>query len=290
MKKLIIFLLWPLIFFPASLWAGGPIIMNPGGQALSPTDSPTFAGISVGTSPVTFNDSTLVNDGTNILAQKNGTAAQIFRVYNTDPGANDEFLEINWQTVANNVLIRTGTAASGTARPLIFTYGGTTSTAANIPISALSPVTFANVNIGTAISTGRVAIATNGSITATSGTHYEFVALGDVAPTATSTLAFRPIAANFTVNYSNGTPGAGSWEAFSARVTETANPTGTNYFFHFLGGAAGATEVAALTSAGELSFAGISGDTDAKALCKKADDNIGTCSSLVGADGTCTCG
>ena len=41
---------------------------------------------------------------------------------------------------------------------------------------------------------------------------------------------------------------------------------------------------------GETKITGISGDGSGKAVCVKADGNLGTCSSAVGAAGTCTCG
>lgn len=42
--------------------------------------------------------------------------------------------------------------------------------------------------------------------------------------------------------------------------------------------------------AGDISVGGISGDGSGKAVCIKADGNLGTCSDAVGAGGTCTCG
>lgn len=44
-----------------------------------------------------------------------------------------------------------------------------------------------------------------------------------------------------------------------------------------------------LVNGGEVTFSGISGDTDGRALCKKADDNIGTCSDVPNGSGVCTC-
>ena len=41
--------------------------------------------------------------------------------------------------------------------------------------------------------------------------------------------------------------------------------------------------------AGELTFAGVRNDGTGKALCVKADKNIGTCTDAVGSGGTCTC-
>jgi hypothetical protein len=44
------------------------------------------------------------------------------------------------------------------------------------------------------------------------------------------------------INYSNATPGAGSYEALKIAVTETALPTGTNYLIRASAGAAGTTD------------------------------------------------
>lgn len=259
--------------------------MNPGGQALSPTDSPTFAGIAVGTGTITFNDSTLVNDGTNILAQKNGTNAQMFRVYKTNTNA--EWLEFNWQATADTAVIRTATNG-GTARTLALRYGGSTATAISIPIGNTGSVALAGSG---AVTTNAVGLVTVGgsSSASTSGALVGLNIFGGAAPTATSTLALTGLNITQTINYSNATPGAGTWKALNIAITETANPTGAKYMIFAAGGAAATTEVFSVTNAGELAFAGVSGDTDAKTLCKKADDTIGTCSSLVGADGTCTC-
>ena len=41
---------------------------------------------------------------------------------------------------------------------------------------------------------------------------------------------------------------------------------------------------------GEANISGISGDGTGKVVCIKSDGNLGTCSSAVGAGGTCTCG
>lgn len=44
-----------------------------------------------------------------------------------------------------------------------------------------------------------------------------------------------------------------------------------------------------MTSAGELNIVTISGDGSGKVVCIKSDGNLGTCTSAVGAGGTCTC-
>jgi hypothetical protein len=77
------------------------------------------------TSAVT-GDLVLARDAAGILAQRNGTAAQAFRVYNTDPvGGAKEWFEINWQpTGTNSVKIGTALAGGGMARPIDFVTGG----------------------------------------------------------------------------------------------------------------------------------------------------------------------
>lgn len=44
-----------------------------------------------------------------------------------------------------------------------------------------------------------------------------------------------------------------------------------------------------ITKTGEVTFAGVGADGTGKTLCVKADANIGTCTTVVGAGGTCTC-
>ena len=58
-------------------------------------------------------DLTLFRDAANILAQRNGTNAQTFRLYETDSGANDEYLELSAASGTN--LIRPQATGTGTA-------------------------------------------------------------------------------------------------------------------------------------------------------------------------------
>jgi hypothetical protein len=55
----------------------------------------------------------LIYDANHILAQRNGTNAQTFRIYETDSGANDEYLEIS--AAAGTNLIRPQATGTGTA-------------------------------------------------------------------------------------------------------------------------------------------------------------------------------
>jgi parallel beta-helix repeat protein len=67
----------------------------------------------------------LYNDASNVLALKNSTTAQAFRVYNTDDGAgNNEYLQMDWSS--NTGRIFTGKAGTGSNR--VFKFGANTST------------------------------------------------------------------------------------------------------------------------------------------------------------------
>ena len=71
--------------------------------------------LSFGTSGDTF----LTRDAANILAQRNSTNAQTFRLYNTYTDAsNYERLSIDWSTTANTATIVTQNAGTGSARNL----------------------------------------------------------------------------------------------------------------------------------------------------------------------------
>jgi hypothetical protein len=74
---------------------------------------------------IAFNNGDLVlaRDAANTLAQRNGTNAQIFRLYETDSGANDEYLEISAASGTN--LIRPQATGTGTAS--VVRYHTTTS-------------------------------------------------------------------------------------------------------------------------------------------------------------------
>lgn len=62
------------------------------------------------------NDVILTRDAANILAQRNGTTAQISRTYNTISGPDSEFFAIHWQ--ANICFLRTDVTGTATARQL----------------------------------------------------------------------------------------------------------------------------------------------------------------------------
>lgn len=69
----------------------------------------------------------LTSDGTDILAQRNGTNAQSFRVYNTYTDAsNYERGVFDWSTTANSLTIGTAAAGTGSTRALNISIGGST--------------------------------------------------------------------------------------------------------------------------------------------------------------------
>jgi hypothetical protein len=103
-------------------------------------------------------DVLLYRDAAGILAQRNGTAAQAFRVYNTFPGTTaNEWFEINWQpTGTNAVKIGTAHAGTGAARPIDFVTGGVVrmSIAATGGLSVAGAVTANNLITGNGLGGG----------------------------------------------------------------------------------------------------------------------------------------
>ena len=62
----------------------------------------------------------LIADAANVLAQRNSTTAQVFRVYNTYTDAsNYERFTISWADTANNISLISEKAGTGTARDII---------------------------------------------------------------------------------------------------------------------------------------------------------------------------
>ena len=70
-------------------------------------------------------DVVLTRDAPGILAQRNGTAKQVHRVYNTFLGTTaNEWGGFDWLTTANTLRIGTEHGGTGTARPIDFVTGG----------------------------------------------------------------------------------------------------------------------------------------------------------------------
>lgn len=263
-------------FISTPTFAGGPIIMSP------TIDS---------SSGITFTDSTLIREAANHLTQRNGTSAQTWSLVNTYTSAtNFERFDVIW---SSNTLILQNDRGSGggTARTMQIrtpgTDGGLGTALATFGTAVNGGLLFNASAASTANTLGRVDVGNNGGNTSTSGTSINLRVRENFAPTATSTMAARALSVEPTCNWSNGTPGAGSCTALYIDSTDTAMPTGSSYLIDARVGAAARFQV---DHSGEVSFAGISGDADTAALCKKADDTIGTCSTVVGATGLCTCG
>lgn len=71
-------------------------------------------------------DTILARDAANTLAQRNGTTAQTYRIYNTYTDAsNYERGVMDWATTANSLTIGTQNAGTGSARGIIFATGAT---------------------------------------------------------------------------------------------------------------------------------------------------------------------
>jgi hypothetical protein len=106
----------------------------------NPNDSVTVPNIGFGSGGGVLGtaDTFLTRDAANILAQRNSTSAQVFRVYNTFTDAsNYERGVIDWTTTSNTLSIGAQAAGTGTARDLAFIVGSHT------PISTL----FGGLNI-----------------------------------------------------------------------------------------------------------------------------------------------
>lgn len=104
---------------------------------LSPT---TDAGrLGFGAGGASAQDVFITRDAANISAQRNGTTAQTFRVYNTYTDAsNYERGVMDWTTTANTLTIGAQAAGSGTLRAVAF-VGGSTFTF-NQPISVVGAI------------------------------------------------------------------------------------------------------------------------------------------------------
>jgi hypothetical protein len=105
------------------LYVGSQFVAD-GSQARVPSNG--TIGFAPGTSAVSWADTTLARDAANTLAQRNGTNAQTFRLYNTFTDAsNFERGFMRW----NSNVLEIGTEAGGTgaARDLRLTSGGTSS-------------------------------------------------------------------------------------------------------------------------------------------------------------------
>ena len=100
-----------------SVGSSGALGLSAGGSNQNITLTPSGTGqIGIGSSDVL-----LARDAANTLALRNGTNAQMFRVYNTFDGTNGEFLGIGFQS--NFATIFTGKVGTGSERNLALGWG-----------------------------------------------------------------------------------------------------------------------------------------------------------------------
>ena len=174
-------------------------------------------------------DLILARDAAGILAQRNGTAKQALRVYNTNLSGAPEWAEFDWITSGGTNTLRIGTNLSGTgaARPIDFVTGGVvrmTIAAAgtvtvvgtiDVPTYSVAGVAFMS-HIGSAISIGHASLPLQmtGNRLTINGTTSAFPAIKrngtgiDIRLADDS--AFAPVKGKLTTdtNYTAGVPSA----------------------------------------------------------------------------------
>lgn len=204
----------------------------------------------------------------NTLAQRNGTTAQAFNLYNTYTDAsNYERLELQWGLAANIATILTGAAGTGSYDRELKIGSRDSSTVASyirfVPASrVIAAYSFATVSTNSVSTSGTAASSFDlfgTTRTSTSGTNQILRLTQSFAPTATSTALSYGLHIVPTINYSAGTPGAGSYEALKIAVTETALPTGQNYLVRASAGAAGTTDIFTISNTGLVDILGSTG-------------------------------
>lgn len=263
------------VTLPASLASviggGATSIIGTAGQitASAPTGAVTLSlpnpltppgTLAMGSNPITFTDATLLRDGAaNILAQRNSTSAQIFRLYNTwTDASNGEWVELNWAAAANTPILRAAMNGSGVARVLTIAYPNTSTAAVMVPAAVNGQLDLARIGVGaTNNSGGTVRIGGSANFIGTTGTGVVLNVAQGVNVGTTSTLAHVSVLIGPTINYSAATPGAGSYTALKVAVTEQNLPTGQNYIIQALAGAAAATAIFSVTNKGVMALAGV---------------------------------
>lgn len=158
--------------------------------------------------------------------------------------------------IQSNVFrIGTDKGGTGTLMPTVVDYGNTGTQAINVPTANTTAIQLALGSLTTVVD-GQVTIAGGINDTSTTGTGSVLKISPNWNPTSTSTAVHRGIYINPTVNYSNGTPGAGSYELIRGSVIETGLPTGTSYLLRLSAGAAGTTDKITGDNAGNMMIAG----------------------------------
>lgn len=144
-----------------------------------------------------------------------------------DEDTNPEFFEMGWHVSSNNFVLRTNKLGSGTVRPYHLFYPASTAGAVSIPTTTAGTIAIANIGSTGGVSVARVSLATT-SCSSAAGTDIGVSITTSWAPSSTSTMIGRALSITPTINYSNGTPGAGSAYLLYLNPINTALPTGLN--------------------------------------------------------------
>lgn len=244
---------------PSSANLASAVTDETGSGALVFGTSPTFTTSILGAAGLTLDISTA-----NVFEQYNGTSAQAHYVYNTRTDAsNYERVALYW--TANAAFLHVQQAGTGNDnRDLVIQteQGAASSSSIGIKPGSTGKVQLSGAGLtifevtSLLTSTGFVQIGSQITRTDTSGTLTFARIAPSISPSSTSTAVALPFNIAPTINYSAGTPGAGSYEACKIAVTETALPTGTNYLIRASAGAAGTTDKFTVTNAGVVNSVG----------------------------------
>lgn len=170
-----------------------------------------FYGFSNSTATIggTF-DIRLYRDGAGLLAQRNLTNAQSFRVYNTYTDAsNYERAIFDWQGLANVLTIGTENLGTGSARNMRFVIGGVSKLDYGISTSGLWTVGAALRTSAGFTAAASIAVTAGGSIGMWSGAPFGWTSVGGVSEAGiTLDTRFSRVAAGI-VKIDNGSTGAG---------------------------------------------------------------------------------
>jgi len=171
--------------------------------------SPADGAIQLSNASVTLS-ATLAIDANHVLAQRNSTNAQTFRVYNTYTDAsNYEHAIFDWQGSANVLTIGTGNLGTGSARNMRFVIGGVSKLDYGISTPGLWTVGAAlRTSVGFTAAAS-IAVTAGGSIGMWNGAPFGWTSGGAVNETGiTLDTRFSRVAAGI-VKIDNGSTGAG---------------------------------------------------------------------------------
>ena len=174
--------------------AAGQLLYDSGGT-LTESANLTFASNILNTSGgYSLNAQTyLASDGANILAQRNGTNANVFRVYNTYTNStNYECGVLDWQTTTNVLTIGATAAGTGTQRTLtlvgnVINLGPQNNNKFVVSVQAISPTVNGSGTLGTStLGFGQLFLAYTNSTTAGAQTINKSAGQFVIAAAATS--------------------------------------------------------------------------------------------------------